>query len=175
MLAALLLGSCRGDEGPMGPMGPAGPAGLDGKDGQDGRDGKDGEGFKTLEFTFTVEQNDWEIVKDTPEPYFRCVFDFKELESSIIDHGMLTVYRMLDDDYYATLPITKPHKETNDNGDIYYTQLKTTSLRRAQSVSTSPTATSSSTKSPMQWTSRWWCITIKPFFPPHNTQAAQNE
>lgn len=123
MLAALLLGSCRGDEGPMGPMGPAGPAGLDGKDGQDGRDGKDGEGFKTLEFTFTVEQNDWEIVKDTPEPYFRCVFDFKELESSIIDHGMLTVYRMLDDDYYATLPITKPHKETNDNGDIYYTQL----------------------------------------------------
>ena len=39
MLAALLLGSCRGDEGPMGPEGPAGPAGLDGRDGQDGQDG----------------------------------------------------------------------------------------------------------------------------------------
>lgn len=120
MLAALLLGSCRGDEGPMGPEGPAGPAGLDGRDGQDGQDG---EGLKTLEFTFTVEQNDWEAVKDSNEPYFRCVFNFKELEASIIDHGMLTVYRMLDDDYYATLPITKPHKDTNNDGDIYYTQL----------------------------------------------------
>ncbi|MBR4325020.1 MAG: collagen-like protein [Bacteroidales bacterium] len=120
MLAALLLGSCRGDDGPMGPEGPMGPAG---RDGRDGIDGKDGEGMKTLEFTFGVKQNDWEIVKDSKEPYFRYEFDFKELESSIIDHGMLTVYRMLDDDYYATLPVTKLHKDTNDNGDIFYTQL----------------------------------------------------
>ena len=43
MLAALLLGSCRGDDGPMGPEGPMGPAG---RDGRDGIDGKDGEGMK---------------------------------------------------------------------------------------------------------------------------------
>ncbi len=112
MLAVLLLGSCRGDEGPMGPMGPA------------GQDGLDGEGFKTLEFTFTVDQNDWDAITDTEEPYFKCMFDFKELEATIINQGMLSVYRLLDEDYNATLPITKPHKETNDAGeDIYYTQL----------------------------------------------------
>ena len=121
MFALMLLGSCRGDEGPMGPVGPAGPAG---QDGLDGHDGVDGEGLKTLEFTFTVEQNDWAAMMDSDEPYFKCEFDnFKELESDIINHGMLTVYRMLDEDYYATLPVTKLHKESNDNGDIFYTQL----------------------------------------------------
>ena len=99
MLAALLLGSW---------MGPA---------------GRDGEGFKTLEFTFSVEQKHWELVNDPAEPYFKCEFEFNELEASIIDHGMLTVYRLLNDDYYATLPVTKLHKETKDDSDIYYTQL----------------------------------------------------
>ncbi len=116
MLAALLLGSCRGDEGPMGPMGPAGPAGLD---------GKDAEGFKSWALTFTVEQNDWEAITDTDEPYFRCVFEnVNELDNSVLgNNALLTVYRLLDDDYNATLPITKLHKETKDDGDVFYTQL----------------------------------------------------
>lgn len=116
MLAVLLLGSCRGDDGPMGPEGPMGPA---------GRDGVDGEGFKTLEFDFTVAQNDWLAVKDVNEPYFKCSFDqFQELEKDIIDHGMLAVYRILDDDYFGALPTVQLHKGNNAEGtEIFYTQL----------------------------------------------------
>ena len=113
LLAAMLLGSCRGDDGPMGPEGPAGPA------------GKDGEGLKTLDFDFTVNQNDWEAVTDTDEPYYRCSFDkFEELDKAVIDHGIVAVYRVLDDGYYGALPTVQLHKAKNDkNEDIFYTQL----------------------------------------------------
>ncbi|MBP5683551.1 MAG: collagen-like protein [Bacteroidales bacterium] len=125
LLALMLLGSCRGDEGPMGPEGPAGPAGLDGRDGQDGRDGLDGEGMKTLDFDFTVEQNDWTPVLDTEEPYFKFSFEnFAELETKVIEQGMVSVNRVFGDGYYGAVPSVQLKKATNDNGDVvFYTQV----------------------------------------------------
>ena len=115
LLAALLLGSCRGDDGPMGPEGPMGPAGLD---------GVDGEGFKTLEYEFLVAQNDWKAVTNTDEPYFMYDFDFTKLDSYVIDHGMITVYRVFDNGNFTALPNVKLRKETNQAGkEITYTQL----------------------------------------------------
>ncbi|MBQ1698599.1 MAG: collagen-like protein [Bacteroidales bacterium] len=120
LLAAMLLGSCRGDDGPMGPEGPMGPQGERGMDGRDGRDGIDGEGLKTLKYTFEVSTNDWKLV-DGDEPYFEYEFPFVELTSSVIDNGgQVTAYRIYDDDYHDALPLTKYHKETNENGEIFY-------------------------------------------------------
>lgn len=125
LLALMLLGSCRGDEGPMGPMGPQGEPGRDGLDGQNGRDGLDGEGMKTLDFDFTVEQNNWQAIIDTDEPYFKYSFDnFAELQKNVIEQGMLSVYRVFSDGYYGAVPSVQLKKATDNNGEtVFYTQV----------------------------------------------------
>lgn len=117
MLAtALFFEGCRGDEGPMGPMGPAG---------RDGRDGRDGEGLNVLNAPFTAD--DWTLVKGD-EPYFECQKDFPELESGMVEYGIVTPYLVWTGndgkEYLQNLPAVRHHASFNDETQetFYYTQ-----------------------------------------------------
>lgn len=113
LLAAMLLGSCRGDDGPMGPTGPMGPAGMD------------GESFCSFEHTFEVFQNDWEAVTNLPEPYFKYSFDLPEMTNEVINnHGTITVYRVLNDGYFGVLPAVRLCNGKDKEGNtVNYTQV----------------------------------------------------
>jgi len=117
LVAAICLGSCKGDEGPMGP---AGPAGHDGQNGQDGKDGDPCTNF--LRYDFTVDSDYWELVKneDNGKAYYKYSFKFEELTKDICNYGIVGAYLMWDEDkvtYQSQLPTVRHNKE----GDDYFT------------------------------------------------------
>ncbi len=109
MIAALFFSSCRGDEGPMGPMGPAGPAGQNGT--------MDGAGLQFLRYDFTVDSQDWEVIGNDTEKFFKCHFDFKELDADMCDIAIVSAYYMWDDEgktYQSALPTVRHRADGSD-------------------------------------------------------------
>ncbi len=116
MMAAMLLGSCRGDEGPMGPPGAPGANGMDGKD-----------GLETHRTDLTIESKDW--ILDEKDNYFYYVFNgCDEITPLICDKGSVNAYAMMEDDgveYQTQLPMIRYKYYIDNKGEMvpYQTML----------------------------------------------------
>ncbi|MCQ2250434.1 MAG: collagen-like protein [Bacteroidales bacterium] len=115
MIAALLMQSCKGDEGPMGPAGPAGEPGRDGESG----------GAPCTEYIsldFTVESDNWQLIHgENGTAYYSYAFDnVTELNKDIFWNGIMNVYNIWTDNnatYQSQLPTVRHRKD----GDDYFT------------------------------------------------------